>query len=84
MKNKHYKVKDEGSGGDCFFYVIVSAFKYIGKETSIFKLRHLLASKATEEIYLNYKELYKIYNKLISISSITNKNNSLYRTRTIY
>jgi len=62
MKNKNYKVKEEGSGGDCFFYVIVSAFKYIGKETSIFKLRHLLASKATEEIYLNYKELYNNFN----------------------
>ena len=32
----------------------------------------------------NYKELYIIYNKLLSISSITNKNNSFYRTRTIY
>ena len=58
MKNKHYKVKDEGGDGDCFFNVIVSAFKYIGKETTVFKLRQLLANKATDELYQNYKELY--------------------------
>lgn len=58
MKNKRYKVKDEGGDGDCFFNVIISAFKYIGKETTVFKLRQLLANKATDEIYQNYKELY--------------------------
>ena len=32
----------------------------------------------------NNKELSKIYRKLVSNSSITNPNNSLYRLKTIY
>ena len=32
----------------------------------------------------NSKELGKIYRKLVSNSSITNPNNSLYRLKTIY
>jgi predicted NAD-dependent protein-ADP-ribosyltransferase YbiA (DUF1768 family) len=62
MKNKNYTIIDNEAGGDCLFATIRDAFSSIAQQTSVNKLRKKLASEATEKIFLNYKELYDMYN----------------------
>jgi predicted NAD-dependent protein-ADP-ribosyltransferase YbiA (DUF1768 family) len=58
MKNNKYKIFDNEGGGDCFFYVVRDAFKQIGQETTVEKLRNLLANEVTDEIFQEYYKLY--------------------------
>ncbi len=58
MKNEHYKIHEVESQGDCFFAVLREAFSNIGHNTSVLKLRTLLSSKITDEIYQERKDLY--------------------------
>jgi hypothetical protein len=58
MKNKNYDIVDNEGGGDCFFAVLREAFKQIGKETTVEKLRALLAKEANEEIFASNRTLY--------------------------
>jgi predicted NAD-dependent protein-ADP-ribosyltransferase YbiA (DUF1768 family) len=58
MKNDQYKIQDVESQGDCFFAVVREAFSQIGQNTSVLKLRTLLSSKVTDEIYQERKNLY--------------------------
>jgi len=58
MKNSNYDVIDNEGGGDCFFAVIRDAFKQIGKETTVAKLRALLAKEATDEIFQQSRSIY--------------------------
>ena len=62
MKNKNYNIVDNEAGGDCLFATIRDAFSSIAQQTSVHKLRKKLATEATEKIFLNYKELYDMYN----------------------
>ena len=62
MKNKNYTIVDNEAGGDCLFATIRDAFSSIAQQTSVHKLRKKLATEATEKIFLNYKELYDMYN----------------------
>jgi predicted NAD-dependent protein-ADP-ribosyltransferase YbiA (DUF1768 family) len=62
MKNKNYIIVDNEAGGDCLFATIRDAFSSIAQQTSVHKLRKKLATEATEKIFLNYKELYDMYN----------------------
>jgi predicted NAD-dependent protein-ADP-ribosyltransferase YbiA (DUF1768 family) len=57
-KNNNYKIQDNEGGGDCFFAVIRDAFKKIGKDTTVEKLRALLSKHASEDIYQHYRTLY--------------------------
>ena len=57
-RNTHYQIMDNEGGGDCFFAVIRDAFKQIGKETTVEKLRALLANEATEEMFEQSRMLY--------------------------
>ena len=57
-RNNQYKIIDNEGGGDCFFAVIRDAFKQVGKETTVEKLRALLANDATEEMYEQSRSLY--------------------------
>ena len=57
-RNNQYKIIDNEGGGDCFFAVIRDAFKQAGKETTVEKLRALLANDATEEMYEQSRSLY--------------------------
>lgn len=61
MKNDNYNIIDNEGGGDCFFAVIRDAFKQIGKDTTVEKLRALLSREATEELYQNYRSLYMMF-----------------------
>jgi predicted NAD-dependent protein-ADP-ribosyltransferase YbiA (DUF1768 family) len=71
MKNKNYTIVDNEAGGDCLFATIRDAFSSIAQQTSVNKLRKKLATEATEKIFLNYKELYDMYNA--SLVRDTNK-----------
>jgi predicted NAD-dependent protein-ADP-ribosyltransferase YbiA (DUF1768 family) len=57
-RNLHYQIVDNEGGGDCFFAVIRDAFKQMGKETTVEKLRALLANEATEEMFEQSRMLY--------------------------
>jgi predicted NAD-dependent protein-ADP-ribosyltransferase YbiA (DUF1768 family) len=65
MKNKNYSIVDNEAGGDCLFATIRDAFSSIAQQTSVHKLRKKLSTEATERIFLNYKELYDMYNSAL-------------------
>ena len=62
MKNKNYNIVDNEAGGDCLFATIRDAFSSIAQQTSVHKIRKKLSTEATEKIFLNYKEMYDMYN----------------------
>jgi len=62
MKNNKYFIIDNEGGGDCLFATIRDAFIQLGHQTTVQKLRKRLSEEATEEIFLNYKEQYDMYN----------------------
>jgi len=57
--NENYDIIENDAGGDCFFYVIRDAFLQIGKKTSVETLRKIVSQEMTEEVFKNYKQLYK-------------------------
>jgi hypothetical protein len=58
MKNQNYDIIDNEGGGDCFFATIRDAFKQIGKDTTVEKLRAILSKEATEKIFQESRTLY--------------------------
>ena len=62
MKNKNYSLVDNEAGGECLFATIRDAFSSIAQQTSVAKLRSKLSKEATEEVFLNYKEQFDMYN----------------------
>jgi hypothetical protein len=58
MKNNEYNILDNEGGGDCFFAVIRDAFQSIGKQTTVQKLRDLLAEEATPQLFEETRSLY--------------------------
>jgi predicted NAD-dependent protein-ADP-ribosyltransferase YbiA (DUF1768 family)/hemin uptake protein HemP len=71
MMNKNYSLVDNESGGECLFATIRDAFSSIAQQTSVGKLRNKLSKEATEEVFLNYKEHFDMYNT--SLLTDTNK-----------
>ena len=57
-RNINYGITDNEGGGDCLFAVIRDAYRSIGKNTTVSKLRALLASEATDEIFQQNRNLY--------------------------
>jgi hypothetical protein len=51
MRNNSYKISEVESNGDCFFAVVRDAFKTIGYNTTVSKLRAVVAHEANDEIY---------------------------------
>jgi hypothetical protein len=58
LKDNHYKIKDNEGDGDCLFATIRDAYKTIKQDYSVAQLRQIVSSKATQEIFENYKSLY--------------------------
>jgi hypothetical protein len=58
MKNENYSITDNEGGGDCFFAVVRDAFKQIGRDTTVEKLRALLSKEATEDLFQSSRVLY--------------------------
>jgi predicted NAD-dependent protein-ADP-ribosyltransferase YbiA (DUF1768 family) len=59
--NNNYKIIDNEGEGDCFFAVIRDAYKQIGKDTTVEKLRALLSKNASEEKFNHYRSLYLMF-----------------------
>lgn len=59
--NNNYKIIDNEGDGDCFFAVIRDAYKQIGKDTTVEKLRSLLSKHASEEKFNHYRSLYLMF-----------------------
>ena len=55
--NKYSIIENEGKG-DCFFAVVRDAFRQIGKQTTVKKIRAVLAKEVTNELLVQYKTLY--------------------------
>lgn len=58
-QNNHYSILENEGQGDCFFAVIRDAFRQIGKQTTVKKIRALLAKEITNDLFQKYKTLYQ-------------------------
>jgi predicted NAD-dependent protein-ADP-ribosyltransferase YbiA (DUF1768 family) len=58
FKNNNYNILPNDGAGDCFFYVIRDAFRQIGYNTTVPKLRALLAKELTDDVYQEHRNLY--------------------------
>jgi predicted RNase H-like nuclease (RuvC/YqgF family) len=65
MKNKNYLIQDNEGGGDCFFATIRDAFQSIGQETTVNKIREKLSKEVKEQVFVNYKQQYDLFNESI-------------------
>ena len=61
MQNENYRVQDVPPDGDCFFTVIMEAFKQNGKKTTIARLREIVAESATSQLFEEYAMLFNMY-----------------------
>ena len=59
MKNNRYDIIETATNGDCFFDTIRLAYEQIGYETTIAKLRALVAKEATKDNFDSYREIYQ-------------------------
>ena len=69
MRNKSYGIIDNEGGGDCLFATIREAFKTIGQDTTVAKLRDKVAQEVDEAMFRNYKEQYIMISNLIQTSN---------------
>jgi predicted NAD-dependent protein-ADP-ribosyltransferase YbiA (DUF1768 family) len=74
MKNPNYDIYDVEANGDCFFAVIREAFRQIGQNTTVDKLRALLASEVTDDIFQENRRLY--------LANLSKKNEYLNEIKT--
>ena len=58
MKNNNYNIEVTSGDGNCLLYVIKDAYEQIGNKITIEKLRSLLASEATDDLFQQYITLY--------------------------
>jgi predicted NAD-dependent protein-ADP-ribosyltransferase YbiA (DUF1768 family) len=58
MKNNHYDLLDNEGRGDCFFAVIRDAFESTGQKTTVPKLRGLLSSHLTDQVFQENRQLF--------------------------
>ena len=67
MKNLNYDITDNEGGGDCLFAAIRDALAFVGKITSVARLRTVLINDITQNpsIFDNYKEQYDMIQQAI-------------------
>ena len=82
MKNDQYSIEETASNGDCFFDTVRLAFEQIGKKTTIAKLRALVASQLTDEIFQENRHLYTEFQ--INIQNIKKELHDIKKTNDIY
>ena len=74
MKNNQYNIVETLTNGDCLFDTLKTAYQQIGYETTIAKLRGIVAKEATKEHFSEYRELYRS-----TVSEIDNNEKELKR-----
>ena len=62
MKNKLYNIVDNEGGGDCLFAVIRDAYNSVNKNISVKDLRKIISDGADENVFMNFREQYTMYN----------------------
>jgi len=75
MQNNKYSLIDNEGSGDCFFAVVRDAYRQIGKDTTVNKLRAIVSREVTETIFNDYKTLYN--NFYAEYQSIENEMNAI-------
>lgn len=58
MKNNHYRLHENEGGGDCLFAVVRDAFAQIGKNTTVEKMRSILADEMTDDVFQEHRAVY--------------------------
>ena len=58
MKNPHYQIHKVEDNGDCLFATIRDAFKSIGYDTTVEKLRDILVQEVTPDIFQENRKLF--------------------------
>ena len=58
FQNNNYSIVDNEGGGDCLFATIRDAYRGIGKETTVDKLRKLVSEEADETQFEEYRNMY--------------------------
>jgi len=58
MRNPNYRIHEVENNGDCLFAVIRDAFAYIGKRTTVEKMRAMLSAEITDNVYNEYRTVY--------------------------
>jgi hypothetical protein len=79
MRNRNYKIQNNEGDGDSYFAVIRDAFNQIGHNTTIQKIRDILAEEATDDLFQEYRTVYlSIENEMIENNNkIANFNKNL-------
>jgi predicted NAD-dependent protein-ADP-ribosyltransferase YbiA (DUF1768 family) len=75
LQNKNYYIVDNEGQGDCLFATIREAFKTIGQETTVDKLRKKVADNITPDIYKQYKDRYLMF--AAEVKNITEQTSQL-------
>jgi predicted NAD-dependent protein-ADP-ribosyltransferase YbiA (DUF1768 family) len=63
-KNNNYDIIDNEGGGDCFFAVVRDAFLTIGHKTNVAKLRALVSTELTDDVFQEYLNIYNQYESI--------------------
>jgi len=58
MRNHHYQIHPVENNGDCFFATIRDAYRSIGMNTTVAKLRDILAKEVTYDIFQENRKLF--------------------------
>jgi hypothetical protein len=71
MRSSKYGIVDNEGAGDCLFACLRDAYASVGKVMSVAKLREIVASEATDELFMNYKTMYDGFFKEVNDLKIT-------------
>lgn len=69
MENPNYDIKNNDGAGDCLFLTIEQAFESIKKNVTVKQQREQISINTSQEEFINYKELFEMYDKQITESS---------------
>lgn len=70
MRNKRYKIESTDRD-DSIFSVLKHALEQVGVRVSLQKMRHKLASKATDELFQNYRTAFRMAEDAMTENSRT-------------
>ena len=65
LSSNEYSIFDNDGDGDCLFVSLKYAYSGININMSVSELRNVLSENVTEEVYLNYKNLYDSFKQSI-------------------